>query len=186
MKIVVLADSSRGSGLIAGGRSVLRALEARGHDVLVLQPAQRPRTERRARPRRSNTRVYRSVNDLKTRYTPRVRNADVVIVGSRIPKGIDVGTWVTRVARGVTAFYDNDAEATLSQLKVGAYEAVSPALIPKYKLYLSNGASESTEQLQKEFRSPMARAFDPDMAPDNRAAELERFVAEAMTGRLMA
>jgi len=83
MKIVVLGGSSRGSELAGKSSGFVRELEARGHEVLVLQPS-RPRRERRAKPRtrQSNTRVYRSVSDLKVRYSPKIRNADVVIVGS--------------------------------------------------------------------------------------------------------
>jgi len=187
MKIVVLGGSSRGSELVGKSSGFVRELEARGHEVLILQPS-RPRRERRAKPRirPTNTRLYRSVSDLKVRYSPKIRNADVVIVGSKVPCSLDVGAWVTRVARGVTAFYDNDIESTLTELKGGASTSVSPALIPKYKLYLSVGSADSAKVLQSEFRSPMARTLDPEMPPENRAAEVERFLAEAMSGRLMA
>lgn len=188
MKIVVLGTAGRGNGLTTAKQSLVRELEARGHEVLVLHPVERARPERRSKPRpkASNTRVYRSVADLKSRYTPRVRNADVVILGSRVPCGVDVGKWVTRVAKGVTAFYENDAPQALSQLKVGSASNDSRAVIPKFDLYLTVGRSAAAETLQKELHAQMARALNPEHAPSFRAAEFERFIAEAMTGQLMA
>ncbi len=187
MKIVVLGTTARGNGLTTPREGLVGELEARGHEVLVLQPAGRPRPERRGKARvKPNTRAYRSVAELKSRYTPRIRNADVVIVGSRVPCGADVGRWVTRVAKGVTAFYDNDTQATLTGLKTGSSAQLPPALIPKFDLYLSVGATEAVDTLQREFKSPMARALNPSDAPASRAAELERFFTEAMTGQLMA
>ena len=37
-----------------------------------------------------------------------------MIVGSYVPKGVAVGEWVIRTARGVTAFYDIDTPVTLA------------------------------------------------------------------------
>lgn len=187
MRIVVLGATARGNGLTLFKQSLVRELEARGHEVLILHPTERARPERRSKPRPkpTNTRAYRSVADLKSRYLPRVRNADVVIVGSKVPSGADVGRWVTRVAKGVTAFYDSDAPGISSSLNLGSTVNATRALIPKFDLYLTTGGSSDAMKLEKELQ-PMARRLNPEHAPSYRAAEFERFVAEAMSGQLMA
>ena len=184
MNIVVLGSSAKNNGFAATHQSLVRELEARGHDVLFLE---RAATERRKthRTKKTKSRMYRSVSELKSRYAPSVRDAHVVIVGSYIRDGADVGNWVTRVAKGVTAFYDNDASDTVSQLEHGDAGHLTRALVSKYDLYLSVTDGPALETLQREYRSPMARSLNPRETPAHRAAQLERYVAEAMSGQLM-
>jgi len=184
VNIVVLGSSANRSDFGATHQSLIRELEARGHDVLFLE---RAAAERRKKPRtqKAKTRMYRSVSELKSRYALRVRDAHVVIVGSYIRDGADVGNWVTRVAKGVTAFYDSDTSDTVSQLEHGDAGHLTRALVPKYDLYLSVTDGPALEILQREYRSPMARALNPHETPAHRAAQLERYVAEAMSGQLM-
>jgi spore maturation protein CgeB len=83
----------------------------------------------------------------------------VVIVGSFVPEGIEVGEWVTRTARGVTAFYDIDTPVTLARLQNGGVEYVSRELIPRYDLYLSFTGGPTLQRLEREFGARMARAL---------------------------
>jgi spore maturation protein CgeB len=191
VKIVILGfptRSRRGNVLAATNRNLVRELEARGHEVLFLERGASGSSERRKtlRPKDPQTRVYRSVSELKSRYAPPVREAHVVIVGSFAPEGADVGQWVTRVAKGVTASYDDDTSETLARLEHGAAHPLTRSLVPKYDLYLSVTGGPALEKLQKEYRAPMARELKPQDSAAHRAAQLERYVAEAMTGQLMA
>lgn len=191
MKIVILGfpnRSRRGKAIAASYRNLVRELEARGHDVLFLERGVTGNGERRKTPKAkaTQTRVYRSVSELKSRYALSVREANVVIVGSYAPEGADVGHWVTRVAQGVTAFFDGDTSDTLARLEHGAAHPLTRSLVPKYDLYLSVTGGPALEKLQKEYRAPMARELNPEHTPAYRAAQLERYVAEAMTGQLMA
>ena len=173
--------------IAAANRALVKELKTRGHDVLILEQLPESKERRKARrPRRVQTGQFRSVTELKARYAPRVRDAHVVIVGSRLSDGNDVGKWVTRVATGVTAFYDNDTGTTLDQLEHGTRSSGTRSLLPKFDLYLSDTRETDLEKLQRDYGSRMARSLPTQDAADFRAAQLERFVAEAMSGQLMA
>jgi spore maturation protein CgeB len=64
---------------------------------------------------------------------------------------------VTESARGVTAFYDIDTPVTLAKLRGGDYEYLSPALIPRYHLYLSFTGGPILTQLEDVYGAAMAR-----------------------------
>ncbi len=93
---------------------------------------------------------------MRDRFAAAVREADAVIVGSYVPEGVAVGDWVTRTAGGLTAFYDIDTPVTLAKLERGDLEYLSPALIPRYDLYLSFTGGPTLERLEREFGSPRA------------------------------
>jgi spore maturation protein CgeB len=161
-------------------RGLVRELDARGHEILVLERSSRVVARALGKPQMS---PYRSISELKHRYARSVREAHVVIVGPLVPDGAEVGKWVTRTAKGVTAFYDLDTPYTLAKLERGDTDYLTRALIPKYDLYLSVTGGPTVVRMQDEYRSPMARELNGP--PPFRAAQLERFVAEAMTGQLM-
>jgi hypothetical protein len=81
--------------------------------------------------------VYASLNELTARFTPAVREADLVIVGSYRPPGSQVGQWVLRNTRGVSAFYDIDTPVTLQGLAAGKVDYITTKLMRSYDLYLS-------------------------------------------------
>jgi spore maturation protein CgeB len=81
-------------------------------------------------------RLYGSVAELE-RWTDDVRAADLVLVGSYVPEGCEVAEWVLATAGGVTAFWDIDTPVTVAKLARGDFEYLSPALVPRFDLYLS-------------------------------------------------
>ena len=171
MNIVILGlsiTSSWGNGHATTYRGLVRELAAKGHDVLFLErdvPWYASHRDLPAPPY-CTTRLYRSLAQLKQRYTRRVREADLVIVGSYVPEGVAVGEWVTETAQGFTAFYDIDTPVTLAKLAAGEFEYLSPHLIPQYDLYLSFTGGPTLRRIEKKYKSPMARAlycsFDPE------------------------
>ena len=68
----------------------------------------------------------------------------MVVVGSSVPDGAAVGEWVIATAHGLRAFYDIDTLATLAELSAGDHEHLSPALMPRYDLYLHDLHPAST------------------------------------------
>jgi spore maturation protein CgeB len=90
-----------------------------------------------------------------------------VIVGSYVPEGVAVGEWITKTVAGITAFYDIDTPVTLAKIEKGDYEYLHPGLIPQYNIYLSFTGGPTLLRLEKEYGSPMARAFycsfDPEL-----------------------
>ena len=172
MRIVILGlsiTSSWGNGHATTYRGLVRELTANGHDVLFLEREQPWYAENRDLPQPpfGETQLYKSLPELKRRFDDDVHDADCVIVGSYVTDGIEVGDWVTKTARGVTAFYDIDTPVTLQSLARGDCEYLSKALIPRYSLYLSFTGGPTLRKLEREFGSPCARALycsvDPEM-----------------------
>jgi spore maturation protein CgeB len=164
VKIIIIGlsmTSAKGNGHANTYRGLIRELDARGHSVLFLERDQSSATLTRdlRKPPYGELRFYQSLSELKRRYLRKVREAEVVIVDSSVAEGIEVGRWVTRVAKGVTAFYDADTPFTLAKLERGDAEYLTRALIPKYSLYLSFTGGPALQQLEQIYRSPMARAL---------------------------
>jgi spore maturation protein CgeB len=174
MRIVILGlsiTSSWGNGHATNYRALVRALTARGHDVLFLErdmpwyAAQRDLPQ----PPWGATRLYATLDELRARYGAAVREVDAVIVGSYVPDGIAVGEWVVATARGVPVFYDIDTPVTLAALRRGQCEYLTPQLVRAYRVYLSFTGGPTLRRIEDELGSPCARAFhclvDPGVYP---------------------
>jgi spore maturation protein CgeB len=180
MKIVILGlsiTSSWGNGHATTYRGLVRELSVNGHDILFLERDQPWYAGNRDLPHPpfGETQLYSNVAELKRRWPDEIRNADCVIVGSYVPDGIEVADWVTEQARGVTAFYDIDTPVTLASLQRGDCEYLSPALIPRFSLYLSFTGGPTLRKIEHEYGSPMARALycsvDPEQYRPERVPE---------------
>jgi spore maturation protein CgeB len=181
LRIVILGlsiTSSWGNGHATTYRGLVRQLSGRGHHVLFLERDVPWYASNRdlPHPRHGRTVLYRTIHDLKRRFTAAVEEADLVIVGSYVPQGAEVGEWVTRTARGLTAFYDIDTPVTLAKLARGEDEYLTAQLIPAYQLYLSFTGGPMLERLEQDYGAPMARAFycsvDPSLYfPEPMAAQ---------------
>jgi spore maturation protein CgeB len=172
INIVVLGlsiTSSWGNGHATTYRALVRAMVERGHRVLFLERDVSWYAENRdlPNPPYGCLELYQSFEELKERFEGPVRTADLVIVGSYVPQGVEVGAWVQSTAQGVVAFYDIDTPVTLGKLRRGDYEYLTPQLIPGYGLYLSFAGGRVLEQLEEAYGSPAARplycAVDPDL-----------------------
>ena len=172
LRIVILGlsiTSSWGNGHATTYRGLVRELTARGHDVLFLERDVPWYASNRDLPRPSHgrTALYLDLAELKRRFTGDIEDADMVIVGSYVPEGAEVGEWVTRTARGLTAFYDIDTPVTLAKLARGEAEYLTTDLIPRYQLYLSFTGGPTLQRLEQEFGSAMARplycSVDPEL-----------------------
>jgi nucleoside-diphosphate-sugar epimerase/spore maturation protein CgeB len=173
MKLVVLGlslSSSWGNGHATTFRALLRAFSARGHDILFLErdvPWYRDHRDL-AEPDFCGLEYYAGLADLDA-WREEIASADAVIVGSYVPEGVAVGSFVQHVAGGVTAFYDIDTPVTLAKLERGDFEYISPGLIPGYDLYLSFTGGPTLELLERRYGAPAARALycsvDPEAYP---------------------
>lgn len=183
LRIVILGlsvTSSWGNGHATNYRGLMRALTERGHEVLFLERDRPWYADNRdmRKPPWGRTELYRSVPELKRRFSREVREADVVVVGSYVPCGVEVGAWVTATAEGVRAFYDIDTPVTLAKLERGDHEYLTPALVRRYDLYLSFTGGPTLRRIERELGSPMARAFyclvDPELyRPDDVTARYD-------------
>jgi spore maturation protein CgeB len=162
LDIVVLGlsiTSSWGNGHATTYRGLVRELEARGHRVLFLERDQQWYADNRDMPHPpfGRTVLYGTIDELRIVHADAVRDADLVIVGSYVPNGIAVGEWVTRTARGATAFYDIDTPVTLARLATGACEYLTTELVGRYDMYLSFTGGPTLDRIEQELGSPMAR-----------------------------
>src|SRR5438067_3156174 len=93
LKIVVLGlsiTSSWGNGHATTYRGLVRELQERGHRVLFLERDLEWYAKNRdlPKPPYCETRLYRSLSELKNNFAQQIREADVVIVGSYVPEGL--------------------------------------------------------------------------------------------------
>src|SRR3954466_13511882 len=106
LRIVIIGmtiTSSWGNGHATTYRGLVRELVRRGHDVLFLEHDKPWYASNRDLPHPpfGRTELYESVEDLKERHARQISDADVVIVGSYVPQGIEVGTWALENAGGI-------------------------------------------------------------------------------------
>ncbi len=161
LNIVIIGltiTSSWGNGHATTYRGLVRGLVERGHEVLFLEHNKPWYADNRdlADPPYGRTEQYTTVEDLKHRFADAIKSADLVIVGSYVVQGVEVGDWVTGVATGITAFYDIDTPVTLAKLRRGDYEYLTPELIPRYSLYLSFTGGPTLQRIERDYRSPRA------------------------------
>ena len=161
LQIVILGlsiTSSWGNGHATTNRGLVRELSARGHEVLFLERDAEWYASNRdlAKPPYGRTVLYSSVKQLKNRFASAIAKADLVIVGSYVPEGAVIGEWVTKIAQGITAFYDIDTPVTLAQLARGDLDYLSRALIPRYALYLSFTGGPTLNFLRQRYGAPRA------------------------------
>ncbi|HEU4564900.1 MAG TPA: glycosyltransferase [Gemmatimonadaceae bacterium] len=162
LRIVILGlsiTSSWGNGHATTYRGLVRELVTRGNEVLFLERDVPWYARHRdlPEPPYGRTALYASLAELKRQWADEVREADLVIVGSYVPDGVEVGEWVVRTAEGVTAFYDIDTPITLGKLERNDTEYLSRALVRRYDLYLSFTGGPTLGRIERRYRSPMAR-----------------------------
>jgi spore maturation protein CgeB len=164
MKLVFFGlsiTSSWGNGHATTYRSLLKALGARGHDIVFLErdvdwyAAHRDLRD----PPYATTVLYGSLTELQTSSATLVRQADAVIVGSYVPEGIALADWVLKTAHGVRAFYDIDTPITLAGLRDGGIEYLDPRAVREYDLYLSFAGGPTLQRLEQEFGAKAARVL---------------------------
>ncbi|MHA6248835.1 CgeB family protein [Pontibacter sp. CAU 1760] len=163
MNIVILGlaiSSSQAGGHTTIYRNLLNELHKQGHQVLFLE-REVPAYEVKGKLSESvfcETGAYKSLKDLE-RFTEQVRDADMVILGSRVSEGIKVAEWVLQTGQGIRAFYDLDTPLTLAKLAQKNCDYLSQELIPQFDLYLSITGGPNLEVLEKKYGAQKARPF---------------------------
>lgn len=171
MKIVIIGlsvTSSWGNGHATTYRALLKELKSLGHEILFLEKDVPWYSGNRDLPNPNFCRLglYKTNEELYADYDKEVAEADVVIVGSYVQQGVEVGNWAVKTANGVTAFYDIDTPVTLAKLERKDYEYLDPQIISKYDLYLSFSGGPILKHLEQHYGSPMARALYCSVDPD--------------------
>lgn len=173
LRITILGlsiTSSWGNGHATIYRALVRALVRRGHEVWFLErdvPWYAANRDLNAPPPETHGQVhlYENLEELRQRYTRLVRNADLVIVGSYVPEGVEVGRWATQMTRGLCAFYDIDTPITLTSLERGEHAYISPDLMSRYDLYFTFTGGPILDQLSERwgaaYAQPLYCCVDP-------------------------
>lgn len=154
MKVVVLGlsiTSSWGNGHATNYRGLVRELAARGHEVLFCErnvpwyESTRDLRELRG----ARLLLYGSLDELAQLAGEQIAEANLVIVGSHVPEGVAVADYVLSTTEGRTAFYDIETPETIAKLAAGDHEYLTPALIPRFDLYLSSSGGSSLSVLEE-------------------------------------
>lgn len=179
LNVVILGlsmTSSWGNGHATTYRALVRELVRRGHTVTFLErdvPWYRDNRDL-PRPPYGRTVLYDSLETLFDTHVTVVRDADLVIVGSYVPDGVEVCRWALQHARGIVGFYDIDTPVTLAALERQDATYISRDLIPRFDLYLSFTGGPTLQRLEQDFGAQRARAlycsvdpeqYFPDQAP---------------------
>jgi spore maturation protein CgeB len=162
LKIVIFGlsiTSSWGNGHATTYRALVKGLSKRGHSVTFLEceaPWYREHRDLHDSPY-CRVETYKSLQEIPVRFGALVTAADLVMLGSYVPAGAILGDWLTMQARGVTAFYDIDTPVTLARLDAADVDYISPALIPRFDLYLSFTGGPALQAIEDKYGSPRAR-----------------------------
>ena len=163
MKVVILGlsiTSSWGNGHATNYRALARALAERGDELLFLErdvPWYAAHRDLPAPPW-GETVLYDSPAALDA-HRAAAAAADLVIVGSFVPEGVEVAEWALRHAGGAVAFYDIDTPVTLEKLAHGDHEYLHPRAVPRFDLYLSFTAGPALAQLSERYGARRPEAF---------------------------
>lgn len=171
MKFAIIGlsvTSSWGNGHATTYRGLLKELAALGHEIKFFEQDVPYYAKNRDLPDPAFCQLYlyQNLEELKSEYRNDISEADVVIVGSYVPIGVEVGNWVVNTAKGMTAFYDIDTPVTLAKLERKDYEYITPELIGKYDMYLSFSGGGILDFLEKNYKSPRARALYCSVDPE--------------------
>jgi spore maturation protein CgeB len=171
LRIVILGlsiTSSWGNGHATTYRGLMRALSRRGHEVLFLErdtPWYRDHRDL-SQPPFGTTRLYDSVTELHERWSGVLHDADLVILSSYVPHGIEVAELVQRTAGGLVAFYDIDTPVTLASLAADTCDYLTAELIPGFDLYLSFTGGPVLRRIERHYGARAARALYCSVDPD--------------------
>ena len=164
LDIVILGltiTSSWGNGHATTYRGLVKGLAARGHRVTFLEREAEWYSSNRdePNPQGATVAIYKSLEQLRWKFEATIKNASLVIVGSYVPQGKELGEWVLSVARGKCAFYDIDTPVTLSLLEAGQADYISASLMRRYHVYLSFTGGPLLRTIENAYGAPMARAL---------------------------
>lgn len=171
MKIVICGlsiTSSWGNGHATTFRALTRALRARGHEIIFFEKDVEWYASNRDMPEPPFCRVhlYEHWQDVSNLLRRELAGADVAMVGSFFPDGIQAIELMLESSAGVKTFYDIDTPITLSKLRQGDTDYLRRDQIPGFDVYFSFTGGSMLEELQSRFGArnavPLYCSFDPD------------------------
>jgi len=181
MKIVICGlsiTSSWGNGHATTYRALVRALHARGHEIIFFERDLEWYASNRDMPEPPFCRVhiYEHWRDVQPLLRRELAEADVAMVGSYFPDSADAITTVLDSNAAVKTFYDIDTPITASKLRAGDAEYLTREQLKGFDIYFSFTGGPMLRELEEKFGAmravPLYCSFDPDgyrlSEPDNR------------------
>lgn len=171
MKIVVFGlsiTSTWGNGHGTTFRALLRALHARGHDIIFFEKDVEWYASNRDLPEPDFCKVILFENWRQTVPIARkqLKNADAVMVGSYFPHGVEVTDEIADSNVSAKTFYDIDTPITVAALRAEGRTAYLDARqVPVFDVYFSFTGGPILRELETRFGAqravPLYCSFDP-------------------------
>lgn len=171
MKIVICGlsiTSSWGNGHATTYRSLARALRARGHRIVFFEHDLEWYASNRDMPEPPFCRVhiYENWNEVVGLLRRELADAEVAVVGSYFPDGIEAASEVLSSSVPAKAFYDIDTPITMAKLRAGDEDYIRRDQVPGFDLYFSFTGGPILRALETNFGArravPLYCSFDPD------------------------
>jgi spore maturation protein CgeB len=172
MKIVIFGlsiTSSWGNGHATTFRALCRALRARGHQIIFYEKNTNWYAHNRdlPNPEFCETRIFENWTAERANYRRELRDADVALVGSYFPHGIEAVTEVLESQAAVKSFYDIDTPITVAQLREhGSTHYVLAPQLAGFDVYFSFTGGPMLREIERRFgvrrAVPLYCSFDPE------------------------
>jgi spore maturation protein CgeB len=171
MKIVfcgLSVTSSWGNGHATTYRSLARALRARGHRIVFFERDLEWYASNRDMPEPPfcSVHIYEQWEEVIPLLRRELADADVAVLGSYFPDGVDAASEVLNSRVPVKAFYDIDTPITVAKLRAGDEEYIRRDQVPGFDLYFSFTGGPMLQELEAKFGArravPLYCSFDPD------------------------
>ncbi len=187
MRVVIFGltvSSSWGNGHATLWRSLIKAMLRRGYAVTFFEkdvPYYASTRDLWELPEGGRLRLYEDFDAVREEALRSVREADLALVTSYCPDGVEASRVVLEAGRGVRAFYDMDTPVTLDALRTGAEVGYLPAEgLGGFDLVLSYTGGRALEELQTRLGAravaPLYGSVDPET--HRPVAAVEAFRAE--------
>lgn len=169
MKIVfcgLAITSSWGNGHATTYRALIRALHARGHKTVFFERDLEWYASNRDLPEPPfcKVHIYERWSDVRALLRRELSDADVAVVGSYFPDGVEAATEILQSGVLVKAFYDIDTPITLCKLEKGDEEYLRRDQVPGFDLYFSFTGGPLLQEIENRFGArravPLYCSFD--------------------------
>jgi spore maturation protein CgeB len=172
LKIVICGlsiTSSWGNGHATTFRALARALHARGHEIVFFERDVEWYSSNRdlANPAFCRVELYDDWKKVLRPLRTELKNADVAMVGSYFPDGIQAIHEMLDSNARVKTFYDIDTPITVAKLQSGSEtEYILRSQIPGLDVYFSFTGGPMLRQIEQDFGAsravPLYCSFDPE------------------------
>jgi spore maturation protein CgeB len=172
VKIVLFGltlSSSWGNGHATPYRAMLRALHAKGHQIVFFEKDTDYYGSRRdfTRCDYCDLVLYEDWASVRLQALEHAASADVVITASYVPEGRRINDEILSLGRPLRVFYDMDTPVTLSKLEKSGVEYLRRDQLPAFDLVLSFAGGRILEDLEQKHSARMARPLYGCVDPDD-------------------